>query len=95
MHRLPINKSDICALTLINGGRRLLIVSRFGSVSYYDLDTQEPVKRFLIPAAPLKRRNDYFPCTAKIAVDMDNKSALLSFNIALYTCKGGNALTSA
>ena len=91
MHRLPVNKSDIRALTLINGGRWLLIVSRFGSVSYYDLDTQEPVKRLLIPAAPLKSRNDYFPCTAKIAVDMDNKSELLSFNIALYTCKGGNS----
>jgi hypothetical protein len=91
MRRLPINKSDIRTLTLINGGRWLLIVSRFGSVSYYDLDTQEPLKRLLIPAARLESRDDYFPCTAKIAVDMDNESALLSFNLALYTCRGGNS----
>jgi len=91
MRRLPINKSDIRALTLINGGRWLLIVSRFGSVSYYDLDAQEPVKRLLIPAARLESRDDYFPCTAKIAVDMDNESEFLSFNLALYTCRGGNS----
>ena len=90
MRRLPINKSDIRALTLINGGRWLLVVSRFGSVSYYDLDTQEPVKRLLIPAARLESRDDYFPCTAKIAVDMDNESAFLSFNLALDTYRGGN-----
>ena len=91
IRRLPINNSDIRALTLINGGRWLLVVSRFGSVSYYDLDTQEPVKRLLIPAARLENRDHYHPCTAKIAVDMDNESAVLSFNLALYTCKGGNS----
>jgi hypothetical protein len=91
IRRLPINNSDIRALTLINGGRWLLVVSRFGSVSYYDLETQEPVKRLLTPAARLESRDHYYPCTAKIAVDMDSESALLSFNLALYTCKGGNS----
>jgi len=90
MRRIPINNSDIRALTLINGGRWLLVVSCFGSVSYYDLDTQKPVKKLLIPAARLECRDYYFPCIAKIAVDMDNESALLSFNLALYTRKGGN-----
>jgi hypothetical protein len=70
----------------------LLVVSRFGTVSYYDLDTQEPVKRLLIPAVRLESRDDYFPCTAKMAVDMDHESApVLSFNLALYTCKGVNS----
>jgi len=64
IRRLPINNnSDIRALTLINGGRWLLVVSRFGSVSYYDLDIQNPVKRLLIPAVRLESRDDYFPCT--------------------------------
>jgi hypothetical protein len=88
---LPINNSDIRALTLINGGRWLLVVSSAGSVSYYDLEAQKPVKRLLIPAARLESWDDYFPCTAKIAVDMDNESEVLSFNLALYTCKGGNS----
>ena len=91
IRRFPTNDSDISALTLIDGGRWLLVVSRFGSVSYYDLDTQEPVKRLLIPAVRLESRDDYFPCTAMMAVDMDNDSALLSFNLALYTCKSGNS----
>ena len=47
---LPINNSDIHALTFINRGRWLLVVSHIGSVSYYDLEAQKPVKRLLIPA---------------------------------------------
>ena len=47
IRRLPINNSDIRAL---NGRRWLLVVSRIGSVSYYDLEAQKPVKRLLIPA---------------------------------------------
>ncbi|KIM41977.1 hypothetical protein M413DRAFT_27514 [Hebeloma cylindrosporum] len=85
IRRLPLRKSEIRALTLINGGRWLLTVSRFGSVSYYDLETQEPVKRVLIPAPQLGSPDGQ--CTAKIAVDMDYESALLSFNLALYIRK--------
>ena len=88
IRRLPINNSDIRALTFINGGRWLLVVSHIGSVSYYDLEAQKPVKRLFIRS---ESSDDYFPCTAKIAVDMDNESGVLSFNLALYTCKGVNS----
>ncbi|KIM41965.1 hypothetical protein M413DRAFT_27502 [Hebeloma cylindrosporum] len=76
-------------MTLINGGRWLLVVSSSGSVSYYDLEIREPVKRLLIPADRLHAWGDYSRSgvSAKIAVDMDNESALLSFNLALYTRK--------
>jgi hypothetical protein len=70
---LPINNSDIRALTLINGGRWLLVCLA------NDLEAQKPVKRLLIPAARLESWDDYFPCTAKIAVDMDNESEVLIF----------------
>ena len=42
--RLPIDNSGIGTFTLINGGRWLLTAYYDGTVSYYDLDTQNPVK---------------------------------------------------
>ncbi|KIM39644.1 hypothetical protein M413DRAFT_29339 [Hebeloma cylindrosporum] len=79
--RLPIGNSGIGAFTLINGGRWLLTACYFGSVSYYDLDSQTPVKRLLIP-----RIKDQFSSfhTVVMAVDIDDESPVLSFNVALY-----------
>jgi len=85
---LPIDNSGIRALTLINGGRWLLTVSRFGSVSYYDLDTPGAVERLLIRGQ--MRNFGGSGDDVVMNVDMDNESALLSFNLALHMerCRG-------
>ncbi|KAF8962557.1 hypothetical protein BDZ97DRAFT_1759167 [Flammula alnicola] len=79
--RFPTGDSGVGALTLISGGRWLLTTSDTGSVSYYDLDTQNPVKRLLIP----EQMEDFpdFSHGVLMAVDVDNESALLSFNLAM------------
>ena len=79
--RLPIDNSGIGTLTLINGGRWLLTACYYGSVSYYDLDTENPVKRLLIPR--IRERVEIFNSVA-MAVDIDHESGVLSFNLALY-----------
>src|SRR5258708_11047022 len=79
--RLHIDNSGIGTLTLINGGRWLLTACYYGSVSYYDLDTENPVKRLLIPR--IRERVDSLNSVA-MAVDIDNESGVLSFNLALY-----------
>jgi len=78
---LPIDNSGIGTFTLINGGRWLLTACYYGSVSYYDLDTQNPVKRLLIPK--IRERIESFNSVA-MAVDIDDESGVLSFNLALY-----------
>lgn len=81
--RLPIDDSGIGTLTLINGGRWLLTVSYYGSVSYYDLDMKNPVKRLLIPKVREQNHSGSFYAVA-MSVDIDDESAMLTFNLALY-----------
>ena len=86
--RFPIvNSDDVTALILIDGGRWLLTASGTGSVSYYDLDARQPVKTLLIPD-----QMEYLPDfrhVARMALDNCNESTLLSFNLVLYSSRGG------
>jgi len=81
--RLPIDSPGIGAFTLIKGGRWLLTMSYYGSVSYHDLEAQNPVKRLLIPKIREQGDISSFDAVA-IAVDIDDKAAVLTFNLALY-----------
>ncbi|TFK72853.1 hypothetical protein BDN72DRAFT_855220 [Pluteus cervinus] len=74
---LPVstNSTYDCA-RLVPGGRWLLISTRHGSVKYYDLSTQDPTGRLLIP----KR---YIRSTSWMCVDVDMNSPTLRFNLAL------------
>ena len=86
--RFPIvNSDDVTSLILIDGGRWLLTASGTGSVSYYDLDARHPVKMLLIPD-----QMEYLPDfhhAARMALDICNESTLLSFNLVLYSSRGG------
>lgn len=82
--RLPIDNSGNNTLRiLINEGRWLLTAS--GSVSYYDLDTRKPAERLLIPQ--IIDQDGSFR-VVKMAVDIDDESTLLTFNLALFLEKG-------
>ena len=85
--RFPTDDSGVGALTLISGGRWLLTVSDTSSVSYYDLDTQNPMKRLLIP----DQMEDFpgFSHGVMMTVDVNNESALLSFNLAMIMVRTG------
>ena len=87
--RLPIDSSGIGAFTLIKGGRWLLTLSYNGSVSYYDLDAQDPVKRLLIPKIREQGHTSPFDAVA-IAVDIDDKATVLTFNLAIYLERAGD-----
>jgi len=66
---------------LIEGGRWLLVVRISGSVTYYDLDSETPVKRELIPDIVQRR-----PWTMiLVATDRDHSQPVLTFNFAIYT----------
>jgi len=83
--RFPMDNSDVAALILVNGGRWLLTASGTGSVWYYDLDARQPVKTPLIHG-----QIEYFRdlrCDASMALDICNESALLSFNLVLYSSR--------
>jgi hypothetical protein len=82
--RLPIDNSGNNTLRiLINEGRWLLTAS--GSVSYYDLDTRKPAEKLLIPQ--IIDQDGSFR-VVKMAVDIDDESTLLTFNLALFLEKG-------
>ena len=83
--RLPVDNSQIKTLILIDGGRWLLTASGSGSVSYYNLGTRKPVQRLLIPKIRKKDGSSY---DVNMVVDVDDESALLSFNLALYVDRG-------
>ena len=87
-HRLHIDNSGTKTLILIKGGRWLLTASDLGSVSYYDLETREPVERSLIPKKR-ERDSDGSFHVVKMDVDIDDESAVLSFNLALCLGDGG------
>ena len=90
--QLPIIDSSIRGLFLVNGGRWLLTVSCLGSVSYYDLDAQDPVKRTLITSQIKYLDEDLWLENfddLMMTLDVDNESAILSFNLALYMRKYG------
>lgn len=83
--RFPIDDLYVGALILITGGRWLLTASATGSVWYYDLDARAPVKRLLIP-----EQMEYlhgFSNGVRMVVDIDNKSSLLSFNLAMVMAR--------
>jgi len=86
--RLHIDNSGAKALILIKGGRWLLTASDLGSVSYYDLETREPVERPLIPKKRERDSDGPFRVVT-MDVDINDKSAVLSFNLALYIEDGG------
>jgi hypothetical protein len=86
--RFHIDNSGTKALILIKGGRWLLTASDLGSVSYYDLETREPMERPLIPGKR-ERDSDGSFHVVKMDVDIDDESAVLSFNLALYLGDGG------
>lgn len=82
--RLPIENSGTNTFRiLINGGRWLLTASN--SVSYYDLDSRKPVERLLIPQ---NIDGDGSFHVVKMALDIDDESAPLIFNLALCLEKG-------
>ena len=51
------------------------------------IDTQNPVKRLLIPT--IRERIASFH-TVAMAVDIDDESAMLKFNLVLYLERGGS-----
>jgi len=67
---------------LVEGGRWLLFASNTGCITYFDLDASILTESVLIP--------DQFDACAKIhvtmAIDRDNDSALLAFNLAVSFC---------
>jgi hypothetical protein len=71
-------------VTLVNGGRWLLLAYTTGSVAYYDLDAQEPMKRLLI-----SEQSDIFSAYVIVDIDIDNESASLSFNLAMVRTSTG------
>jgi hypothetical protein len=68
---------------LVQGGRWLLAISDTGSVSYFDLDTFDPITQSVLTP-------DQFPNLTGIwthmAIDVDRDSAFLAFNLALSFC---------
>ena len=85
--RFPMDNSDVTALILVNGGRWLLTASGTGSVSYYDLDARQPVKTLLIHDQ-IEYSSD-LRYDARMALDICSESALLSFNLVLYSSRSG------
>ena len=85
--RFSIVNSDVTALILVSGGRWLLTASGTGSVSYYDLDARRPVKMLLIQDQMEYLRD--FRHVARMTLDVCEESALLSFNLVLYSLRSG------
>lgn len=84
----PIDTHRLGKITLINGGRWLLITYTTGSVAYYDLDGRDSSEgRLLIPEQlgfSLGFMHDIF-----LDVDIDDKSPLLTFNLAMVMTTPG------
>jgi hypothetical protein len=72
---------------LVEGGRWLLVASNTGSIAYFDLDASTPTETILIPdqfEPPIRDQFGYLPeIRIVMAVDMDNDSAFLEFNLFL------------
>jgi len=82
---------DVTSVILIDGGRWLLTASGTGSVSYHDLDARQPVKTLLI-----QDQVEYLPDfkhVTRMALDICNKSTLLSFNPVLYSSRSARRST--
>ncbi|KAF8186783.1 hypothetical protein BJ912DRAFT_452300 [Pholiota molesta] len=73
-------------VTLVNGGRWLLLAYTTGSVAYYDLDAQEPMKRVLI-----SEQSEICSAYVIVDIDIDNESASLSFNLAMVRTSTGHS----
>ncbi|TFK64612.1 hypothetical protein BDN72DRAFT_846438 [Pluteus cervinus] len=74
---LPVGMDlPVDSVCLIPGGRWLLISTSRGSVNYYDLHSEEPLGRELIPERYDERRSS-------MCIDVDLNSQILKFNLAL------------
>lgn len=86
-----IRGEDMDRYWLSDSGRWLLIMSSSGSVVYHDLDNVDVPERTLIP---MHGSVDWHLAT-RMAVDVDNTSSKLAFNLALYlSSKPGTCLLS-
>jgi len=64
---------------LVEGGRWLLVVSKTGSIAYFDLDCTTPTKCILIP----DQFDERFSTGLSMTIDRDCDSAFLMFNLAV------------
>ncbi|KDR66907.1 hypothetical protein GALMADRAFT_258797 [Galerina marginata CBS 339.88] len=64
---------------LVEGGRWLLVVTRTGSVEYYDLDAESITGAPLIP----NQIGGHPESEIRMSIDMDENAPTLSFNLAL------------
>ncbi|KAF8876776.1 hypothetical protein CPB84DRAFT_381379 [Gymnopilus junonius] len=71
------------AMHLLQGGRWLLVTTRTGSVTYYDLEEDTIIGLPLIPDQLTNQRRNH----AEMAAEIDTKSPIPSFNLALALVK--------
>ncbi len=66
---------------LVEGGRWLLVGTRFGSIQYYDLNAVAIAASTLIPS-PIDGQSE-----TRISVDMDSTSESLTFHVGVLTSR--------
>ncbi|TFK57822.1 hypothetical protein BDN72DRAFT_866462, partial [Pluteus cervinus] len=76
---LPLRRdSRYDSLCLVPGGRWLLVSTRRGSVTFYDLNSKEFIGRELIPEKCTKR-------VTSMCIEVDTESPTLKFHLVLVT----------